>query len=61
MTYFDENGDYWGNKSKPLISDGTGRLGARSVKIFADGMLFDDFIDNFKMFLQELCGQVVQL
>jgi hypothetical protein len=38
MTYFDENGEYWGNKSKPIIDDGNGRLGARSVKIFADGM-----------------------
>ena len=40
MTYFDENGEYWGDKSKPIIDDGNGRLGARSVKIFADGMLF---------------------
>ena len=39
MTYFDENGEYWGDKIKPLINGGNGRLGARSVKIFADGML----------------------
>ncbi|KIM91971.1 hypothetical protein PILCRDRAFT_809968 [Piloderma croceum F 1598] len=39
MTYFDENGEYWGNKSKPIINGGNGRLGARSVKIFADGAL----------------------
>lgn len=38
MTYFDENGEYWGNTSKPLI-DANCRLNARSVKIFADGML----------------------
>jgi hypothetical protein len=43
MTYFDENGEYWGNKSKPIINGGNGRLGARSVKIFADGIPFITF------------------
>lgn len=38
MTYFDENGEYWGNKTQPLIDNGNSRLTARSVKIFADGM-----------------------
>ncbi|KAF9222618.1 hypothetical protein BS17DRAFT_783144 [Gyrodon lividus] len=39
MRYFDEDGPYWGNISKPLINAGNGRLNARSVKIFADGAL----------------------
>ncbi|KAJ7668392.1 amidohydrolase 3 [Mycena polygramma] len=39
MTFFDENGEYWGNKTKPIINAGNGRLNARSVKIFADGAL----------------------
>lgn len=39
MRYFEENGPYWGNLSKPIINAGNGRLNARSVKIFADGAL----------------------
>jgi hypothetical protein len=37
MTFFDENGPYWGDKIAPLIAKGGERLSARSVKIFADG------------------------
>jgi len=40
MTYFDEDGEYWGNKTKQLIDAGGGKLTARSVKIFADGTRF---------------------
>ncbi|KAJ7065050.1 amidohydrolase family-domain-containing protein [Mycena amicta] len=39
MTYFDENAEYWGNKTEKIINAGNGRLNARSVKIFADGAL----------------------
>ncbi|KAJ7350257.1 amidohydrolase family-domain-containing protein [Mycena albidolilacea] len=39
MTFFDENGEYWGNTTKPIIDAANGRLNARSVKIFADGAL----------------------
>jgi hypothetical protein len=39
MRYFEENGPYWGNLSKPILNAGNGRLNARSVKIFADGAL----------------------
>ncbi|KAH7888360.1 amidohydrolase family-domain-containing protein, partial [Phlebopus sp. FC_14] len=39
MRYFNEDGPYWGDTSKPLIDAGNGRLNARSVKIFADGAL----------------------
>ncbi|RDB25349.1 putative amidohydrolase YtcJ [Hypsizygus marmoreus] len=39
MTYFDEDKEYWGNRTTPLIADGDGRLTARSVKFFADGAL----------------------
>ncbi|KAK7057396.1 putative amidohydrolase YtcJ [Favolaschia claudopus] len=39
MTYFDENVEYWGNTTKPIIDAGNGRLNARSVKIFTDGAL----------------------
>jgi hypothetical protein len=38
MTYFDENGDYQGNTTTPLIAKGGGRLNARSVKFFVDGI-----------------------
>jgi hypothetical protein len=38
MRFFDENVPYWGNTSTPLIGAHDGRLTARSVKIFADGM-----------------------
>lgn len=52
MRFFDENGEYWGNKSKPLIGTGNGRLSTRSVKIFADGtstsvidgIIFSDYV-----------------
>lgn len=37
MTFFDENGEYWGNTTKPIVNAANGRLNARSVKIFADG------------------------
>ena len=37
MTYFDENGPYWGNQITPLVGTPDDRLTARSVKIFADG------------------------
>ncbi|GAW10658.1 amidohydrolase ytcJ [Lentinula edodes] len=53
MSYFDENGDYWGNTSQPLIATGDERLTARSVKIFADGALrtggaalYEPYADN---------------
>jgi hypothetical protein len=39
MRYFDENGPYWGNTAKKLVSVGGDRLTSRSVKIFADGAL----------------------
>jgi hypothetical protein len=42
MTFFDENGPYWGDKIVPLIAEGEERLSARSVKIFADGGFFID-------------------
>ncbi|KIK68827.1 hypothetical protein GYMLUDRAFT_1000742 [Collybiopsis luxurians FD-317 M1] len=53
MSYFDENNEYWGNITKPLIASGDGRLTARSVKIFADGALrtggaalYEPYADN---------------
>jgi hypothetical protein len=42
MQYFDENADYWGNVSKPIIAAGNGKLTARSVKMFADGECYYD-------------------
>lgn len=55
MRFFDENAEYWGNKSKPLIGAGNGRLNTRSVKIFADGTptyLINDIIFSHSV-LQE--------
>ncbi|KAJ7675109.1 amidohydrolase family-domain-containing protein [Mycena rosella] len=53
MTFFDENGEYWGNTTKPIIDAANGRLTARSVKIFADGALrtggaalYEPYADN---------------
>ncbi|KAJ7873422.1 amidohydrolase family-domain-containing protein [Mycena leptocephala] len=53
MRFFDENVPYWGNTSTPLIGAHDGRLTARSVKIFADGMswlisvqLYEPYTDN---------------
>ncbi|KAG6866609.1 hypothetical protein C0991_000719 [Blastosporella zonata] len=52
MTYFDENKEYWGNTTTPLIGAGNDRLTARSVKIFADGnknklfQLYEPYEDN---------------
>ncbi|KAE9401637.1 amidohydrolase 3 [Gymnopus androsaceus JB14] len=53
MSYFDENGEYWGNTTKPIIASGHERLTARSVKIFADGALrtggaalYEPYADN---------------
>ncbi|KAJ7594738.1 amidohydrolase family-domain-containing protein [Mycena floridula] len=52
MTFFDEHGEYWGNKTKPLHATDR-RLAARSVKIFADGALrtggaalYEPYADN---------------
>ncbi|KAF8965645.1 amidohydrolase family-domain-containing protein [Flammula alnicola] len=39
MTYFDEHGQYWGDKIKPFAAAADERLSARSIKIFADGAL----------------------
>ncbi|KAF7321442.1 putative amidohydrolase YtcJ [Mycena kentingensis (nom. inval.)] len=39
MSYFDENGEYWGNTTEKIVNAGNGKLNARSVKIFADGAL----------------------
>jgi hypothetical protein len=36
MVYFDENEEYWGNTTSPIV-DGRNRLSVRGVKIFADG------------------------
>ncbi|KAF8230148.1 hypothetical protein L208DRAFT_1438505 [Tricholoma matsutake] len=53
MSYFNEDQEYWGNRTKPLIGAGDGRLTARSVKIFADGALrtggaalYEPYADN---------------
>ncbi|KAF5370724.1 hypothetical protein D9758_002094 [Tetrapyrgos nigripes] len=53
MRFFDENGEYWGNITEPLIAYNDGRLTARSVKIFADGALrtggaalYEPYADN---------------
>ncbi|KDR67040.1 hypothetical protein GALMADRAFT_258710 [Galerina marginata CBS 339.88] len=53
MTFFDENGSYWGNTVKPVMGAANDRLSARSVKIFADGALrtggaalYEPYADN---------------
>ncbi|KAJ7647499.1 amidohydrolase family-domain-containing protein [Roridomyces roridus] len=53
MSYFDENGEYWGNTTKRIIGAANGRFNARSVKIFADGALrtggaalYEPYADN---------------
>lgn len=60
MTYFDENGPYWGNQITPLVGTPDDRLTARSVKIFADGALrtggaalYEPYADN-----PSTCGQM---
>jgi hypothetical protein len=55
MTFFDENGPYWGDKIVPLTAKGDERLSARSVKIFADGgfsvEIFLMCLSDFELFL----------
>ncbi|TFK44025.1 amidohydrolase family-domain-containing protein [Crucibulum laeve] len=53
MTFFDEYAEYWGDQRAPLVGAGSGRLTARSVKIFADGALrtggaalYEPYADN---------------
>lgn len=53
MTYFNESGEYWGDRVVPLINAGNGRLHCRSVKMFADGALrtggaalYEPYTDN---------------
>ncbi|KAG5719455.1 putative amidohydrolase ytcJ [Termitomyces sp. T112] len=53
MSFFDENQEYWGNTTEPIIGAGNDRLTARSVKIFADGALrtggaalYEPYADN---------------
>ena len=38
MTHFNESSEYWGDRAQKIIGASNGRLTARSVKIFADGM-----------------------
>ena len=45
MTYFDENEPYSGDITRPVIDAGNGRLNARSIKIFGDGIFLIAF-DN---------------
>jgi len=40
MSYFDEDKSYSGNTTHPVIGAGDGRLSARSIKIFGDGIFF---------------------
>ncbi|KAK0461124.1 amidohydrolase family-domain-containing protein [Desarmillaria tabescens] len=53
MTYFNESGEYWGDRIAPLVNAGNGRLHCRSVKMFADGALrtggaalYEPYTDN---------------
>ncbi|KAF8883070.1 amidohydrolase family-domain-containing protein [Gymnopilus junonius] len=50
MTYFDEEGPYWGDKNEAFMSPTKDRLSSRSVKIFADGALrsglYEPYADN---------------
>jgi hypothetical protein len=57
MSFFDENGEYWGNTTKPIIDAGNGRLTARSVKIFADGKLFVLDQDEEEVIYSNRCSQ----
>ncbi|KDQ57712.1 hypothetical protein JAAARDRAFT_35398 [Jaapia argillacea MUCL 33604] len=71
MTFFDENAEYWGNQTDKLVHDGTGRLAARSVKIFADGALrsggaalYEPYTDNpetngFMRLSEELLNSII--
>lgn len=43
MRFFNETEEYWGDKVKPLIGAGNGRLHSRSVKMFGDGMSMVEF------------------
>lgn len=40
MSFFDESKTYSGNITRPIIAAGDGRLSARSIKIFGDGIVF---------------------
>lgn len=40
MAFFDEDGEYWGNVTTPVIGIRDKRLETRSVKIFADGAYY---------------------
>ena len=58
MTYFDENGPYWGNQITPLIGTPDDRLTARSVKIFADGKtIMHNFIESSAYFAGFRCAK----
>jgi hypothetical protein len=66
MSYFNEDQEYWGNQTVPLIGASNGRLTARSVKIFADGTYSHDVIFSHIWFVicsiydfQEHCEQEV--
>ena len=37
MTHYNESAEYWGDRAEKVMGAGSGRLTARSVKIFADG------------------------
>ena len=53
MSYFDETEPYWGNTTSLVVGASNGRLSARSVKIFADGLLL--FISVTTRSLSYLC------
>jgi len=47
MVYYDENEEYWGNKSSPVIDDCYNRLHIGGVKMFADGIGFYFYLITF--------------
>ncbi|TDL24188.1 hypothetical protein BD410DRAFT_767359 [Rickenella mellea] len=71
MTYFNESGEYQGNKLQKVIDAGNGRFSARSIKIFADGALrsggaalYEPYSDNpgtsgFMRLSTELLNEVI--
>ncbi|KAI0812390.1 amidohydrolase family-domain-containing protein [Irpex lacteus] len=52
MTHFNESSEYWGDRAQKIMGASSGRLNARSVKIFADGTyrsftkLYEPYADN---------------
>jgi hypothetical protein len=58
MKYFNEHEPYWGNTTSHILGAANGRLTARSVKLFTDGVWHYSHLRFSSKIMQALCERV---